>query len=75
MTLAKAARTGGVFRVTAIASAPGAALRLRELGLGPGAEIEILHSAGSGTRLVAVGHSRFALDRDTMNSLVVEPVL
>ena len=49
-----------------------AGFRLRELGLRPGAVVEVTHDAGPMGRVVAVGAERFALDLPTCASVRVE---
>ncbi|GIG20792.1 hypothetical protein Cch01nite_15160 [Cellulomonas chitinilytica] len=49
-----------------------AGLRLRELGLRPGAVVEVTHDVGATGRVVAVGAERFALDLPTCASVRVE---
>ncbi len=51
---------------------PGAAgLRLRELGLRPGALVEVTHDVRAQGRVVAVGAERFAVDRPTCRRIDV----
>lgn len=47
------------------------ARRLAELGLRSGARVTVLHRTAGGGRLVAVGHTRIALDRATLAELPV----
>ncbi|PFG33384.1 FeoA-like protein [Sanguibacter antarcticus] len=46
-------------------------LRMRELGLGAGALVEVAHRAGFGGRVVTVGPTRIALDHVTCTRLDV----
>jgi ferrous iron transport protein A len=52
----------------------GAGFRLRELGLRPGAVVQVTHDVGPMGRVVAVGAERFALDLPTCASVRVEVV-
>lgn len=47
-------------------------LRLSELGLRPGALVEVTHDVRSQGRVVAVGAERFALDQRTCGGIRVE---
>jgi ferrous iron transport protein A len=47
--------------------------RLAELGLRAGGRVTVLHRTAGGGRLVAVGHTRIALDRQTLTGLPVVP--
>ena len=47
-------------------------LRLSELGLRPGALVEVTHDVRSQGRVVAVGAERFALDLETCSGIRVE---
>jgi ferrous iron transport protein A len=46
-----------------------ARLRMREIGLRPGAVVRVVQCAGFGGRVVACGHQRFALDAATAAAL------
>ena len=50
-----------------------AGLRLRELGLRPGAVVAVTHDVGLQGRVVGVGAERFALDVRTCARIHVEP--
>lgn len=54
---------------------PGMCLRLGELGLRPGALVEVTHDAGRQGRVLALGAERFALDARTCALIAVEPVV
>lgn len=62
---------GSNARLAATASHP-ASRRLAELGLRPGAEVQVMRRTSGGGRLLGVGHSRMAVDRATLRSLDVE---
>lgn len=47
------------------------ARRLAELGLRSGARVTVLHRTAGGGRLVAIGQTRIALDRETLAALPV----
>jgi ferrous iron transport protein A len=47
--------------------------RLAELGLRAGSRVTVLHRTAGGGRLVAVGQSRIALDRETLAGMPVSP--
>jgi ferrous iron transport protein A len=59
-------------RVVGVELDPGRVLRLRELGIVPGAVVRVTHRAAFGGRVVAVGATRFAVDAGTARSLRVE---
>jgi ferrous iron transport protein A len=61
-------------RILDVEVEPGLRLRLRELGLRPGALVEITHDAGRQGRVLAVGAERFALDARTCTLVAVERV-
>lgn len=46
--------------------------RLAELGLRPGADVQVMRRTSGGGRLLGLGHSRMAVDRATLRSLDVE---
>lgn len=62
---------GSNARLAATAAHP-ASRRLAELGLRPGAEVQVMRRTSGGGRLLGVGHSRMAVDRATLRSLDVE---
>jgi ferrous iron transport protein A len=47
------------------------ARRLAELGLRPGAWVTVLHRTTGGGRLIGIGQTRIALDRETSAALPV----
>jgi ferrous iron transport protein A len=61
-------------RILGLDVEPGMCLRLRELGIRPGALVEVTHDAGRQGRVVALGAERFALDAQTCALIAVEPV-
>jgi ferrous iron transport protein A len=65
---------GARARIVGVDVEPGMCLRLRELGLRPGALVEITHHAGRQGRVLALGAERFALDARTCALIAVEPV-
>lgn len=62
-------------RIVEVDVEPGMCLRLGELGLRPGALVEVTHDGGRQGRVLAVGAERFALDARTCALIAVEPVL
>lgn len=46
--------------------------RLAELGLRPGADVQVMRRTAGGGRLLGLGHSRMAVDRATLRALDVE---
>jgi Fe2+ transport system protein FeoA len=46
--------------------------RLAELGLRPGADVQVMRRTAGGGRLLGLGHSRMAVDRATLRALNVE---
>lgn len=65
---------GTCARIVGVDVEPGMCLRLRELGLRPGAYVEVTHDAGRQGRVLALGAERFALDARTCALIAVEPV-
>lgn len=65
---------GSATRVVDVDLDRGRILRLRELGIVPGAVVRVTHRAAFGGRVVAVGRSRFAMDARTARALRVEAV-
>lgn len=63
---------GSAARLADTSAHPGRG-RLAALGLRPGAEVAVLRRTSGGGRLLGVGPSRFAVDRATLDALVVEP--
>ncbi len=61
-------------RILGLDVEPDMCLRLSELGLRPGALVEVTHDAGRQGRVLALGAERFALDADTCARIAVEPV-
>ncbi len=49
--------------------------RLTDLGLIPGARVEIVQSLGHGPVILALGGSRLALGRSASHRVLVEPAL
>ncbi len=66
---------GTAARIVEVDVEPGMCLRLGELGLRPGALVEVTHDGGRQGRVLAVGAERFALDARTCALIAVEPVL
>ena len=64
---------GDVARVRSISAETAIALRLREMGLRPGTRFRLVGRAGSGSRVVAIGAARIAVDRTTCALIEVEP--
>ncbi len=50
---------------------PSAVLRLSELGLRPGATVQVTHRAAFGGRVVGIGADRFAVDAATCAQIEV----
>ena len=73
MELARCAE-GVCARIVDVCVEPGMCLRLHELGLRPGALVEVTHDAGRQGRVVALGAERFALDVRTCALIDVRPV-
>lgn len=59
--------------VLAVDAASGTALRMRELGLRVGAQVRVTHHGAAGSRVVAVGASRVAVDSGTATGIEVAP--
>lgn len=49
------------------------ARRLAELGLRAGERVQVMHRTAGGGRLLAVGDTRIAIDRQTARSIPVRP--
>ncbi len=49
------------------------ARRLAELGLRAGERVQVMHRTAGGGRLLAVGDTRIAVDRQTARSIPVRP--
>jgi ferrous iron transport protein A len=64
--------TGGRAVLGAPQVPPAMARRLAELGLRAGEPVEVLHRTAGGGRLLAVGDTRIAIDRQTARSLPVQ---
>jgi len=47
--------------------------RLAELGLRPGADVHVMRRTSGGGRVLGIGPSRMAVDRTTLDALLVEP--
>lgn len=62
----------GVEATVVALSSPEQELRLRELGLRPGARVRVTLHAAFGGRVVAVGADRFALDRSMCRGVRIE---
>jgi ferrous iron transport protein A len=65
------APVGASVRVTNLAEHP-RSRRLAELGLRPGATVDVLRRTSGGGRLLGLGTARLAVDRATASSVVVE---
>ena len=66
-------RPGG-FAVLEAPDVPTAmARRLAELGLRAGETVQVMHGTAGGGRLLAVGDTRIAVDRQTARSIPVRP--
>jgi ferrous iron transport protein A len=65
------APVGASVRVTDLSGHP-RARRLAELGLRPGAMVEVLRRTSGGGRLLGLGTARLAVDRATADAVVVE---
>ncbi|WP_062379960.1 FeoA family protein [Demequina pelophila] len=63
---------GTVARVRAISAESTVALRLREMGLRPGARIRLAGVGAAGARIVAIGAARLAIDATTSRHIEVE---
>lgn len=61
-------------RILDVAVEPGMCLRLHELGIRPGALVEVTHDGGRQGRVLALGAERFALDARTCALITIEPV-
>ncbi len=61
-------------RIVGLHVEPGTGLRLRELGIRPGALVEVVHDGGRQGRVLALGAERFALDAQTCTLIAVEQV-
>ncbi|KAB8144521.1 ferrous iron transport protein A [Chloroflexia bacterium SDU3-3] len=66
------AAPGQRLRLVALRCAEGPAHRLSELGLNPGATVEIVQDTGHNL-LLAVGDTRLALRRSMAHMVMVEP--
>lgn len=64
--------TGRHLRVVDIDLDDRSRVRLRELGLRPGADVHVTHRGAFGALVVAVGADRFALDAGTAAAVRVE---
>lgn len=47
--------------------------RLAELGMRPGSTITVVQRTSGGGRVVDTGHSRYAIDLDTLHKMEVQP--
>jgi len=47
--------------------------RLAELGLRPGTDVHVMSRTSGGGRVLGIGQSRMAVDRSTLDALLVEP--
>lgn len=57
--------------VEGVAAPPAERRRLAELGIRPGAGVQVVHRTAGGGRVVAVAGSRIALDRGTLAAIAV----
>lgn len=71
-TLATAA-LGSRVRVDAVEAEHATRRRLAELGIRPGARVDVLSPTSGGGRVVAVSEARIALDRATAAGVTVTP--
>jgi len=60
--------------VRSVSTASTLALRLRELGLRPGARVRLAARGSAGVHIVAIGASRIAIDRATAQLIEVDPL-
>lgn len=65
--------TGDVARVRAVSAESSAALRLREMGVRPGALVRLAGRGASGSRILVMGASRLAIDAATAAHIEVDP--
>ncbi|HUX70768.1 MAG TPA: FeoA family protein [Cellulomonadaceae bacterium] len=65
---------GARVRLTGLRLSDEVTLRLREMGLHPGAVARVIQHAAFGGRVVAVAGSRYAIDSQTATLIDVEPV-
>ena len=65
---------GAHVRLTGLRLSDEVTLRLREMGLRPGAIARVIQHAAFGGRVVAVAGSRYAIDSRTATLIDVEPV-
>ncbi len=73
MTL-RDAPEGAHVRLTGLRLSDEVTLRLREMGLRPGAVARVVQHAAFGGRVVAVAGSRYAIDTQTAALIDVEPI-
>ncbi|MFV0634258.1 FeoA family protein [Demequina sp.] len=64
MNLASVA-VGAEARIQSVSTESALALRLREMGVRPGAAIRVAGKAPAGARVIAIGAARIAMDRAT----------
>ncbi len=65
-------QTQGPATVSSVVGDPHIRRRLAEMGLRPGAHIEVLHRTTGGGRVVSVDGARVALDADLSKAIVLE---
>ena len=65
---------GAHVRLTGLRLSDEVTLRLREMGLRPGAVARVIQHAAFGGRVVAIAGSRYAIDAQTATLIDVEPI-
>lgn len=65
---------GGTYRVALICAGRGARRKLEEMGVGPGAEVELCSGGGQGPVEIAVRGSRLAIGHGIASKLLVLPL-
>lgn len=63
---------GDCARVRAVSTESGVVLRLREMGLRPGALVRMTARGAGGSRIVTIGAARIAIDKATAGLIDVE---
>lgn len=63
---------GVAAHVRAVSAESGEVLRLREMGLRPGALVRMVGRAAGGSRVVTIGAARIAIDGGTASLIEVE---
>ncbi len=70
--LLSALAPGAAAHVRAVSTESGVVLRLREMGLRPGALIRMTGRASGGSRIITIGAARIAIDGSTAALIEVE---